>query len=86
MVAQLKKDAVGQGENAEKRLKEVESDLESRIQAYRELNKKFEDLDRMVAGLKRDKDRLEGDVARLRSENEALSHERDETEKENIEK
>jgi len=85
-VAQLKKDAGSQSENSEKKLKEVEADLESRIQAYRELNKKFEELDNLVAGLRRDKDRLEQNVSRLRSENETLVHERDETEKENREK
>jgi len=86
MVAQVKKEANQQAEGTQKKMKDLEKDLETRIQAYRELNQKFEELNNSVTGLKKDKERLEQEKNRLRSENDSLTNERDELEKEQVEK
>ncbi len=67
-------------------MKDLEIQLEIKTQGYRELNLKYEDLNGLVAGLRRDKERLEQEKIRLRSENESLANERDEFEKEHSEK
>jgi len=67
-------------------MKDLEKDLETRIQAYRESNNKFEELNITATGLKKDKERLEQEKTRLRAENESLTNERDELEKEHVDK
>jgi len=73
----MNKEALNQVETAEKRHRELENELEEVQAELKEVNMKNQDLNHIVARLRRDKEVSDSDISRMKVEMSSLKAERD---------